>query len=141
MSDLDLRGRALNGCVFDRVLFLGRAHIDNFRGALLHGCDLAGCELGGVDFQSAKVAGASFVGATAASPASLSGVVGLDAFPLGSTDTVGAGSLVAIDGFLLTVTAGHPTNPAYAYYRRSSSTWARASMDGCFEKRHCRLLG
>ena len=38
------------------------------------------------------------------------------------------------------VTGDHPSNPAYAYYGSYARGWARGTMQGFFEKRHCRLL-
>ena len=140
MSGVDLRGVDVSGCVFDRCFFLARAHVDNLRGARLCGCDLGGVALGGVDLAGAHLAGASFARATCDAPASLAGAVGLDSFAAGTTDSVRAGSLVAVDGVLVRCDGDHPSNAAYAYYRTPHTAWARATMAGCFEKRHCRVL-
>ena len=140
VTGLDLRGVDVTGAVFAGVLYLGRATLDNLRGAKLAGATLAGCELGGCDLSGAELAGADFCGATAGAPARLRGVSGLESFPLGTVESVQAGALVALDGFLICVTGEHPANCHYAYYRTHAANWAQASMSGCFEKRHCRVL-
>ena len=109
---MDLRGCDVSGCVFDGVIHLKNAALDNLRNALLSGCSFAGAELGGVDFTGAAVGGASFVGATVASPASLAKVTGLESFPTGSTTSVVPGSIVAYDGFLVAVSARSPCHDA-----------------------------
>ena len=141
LSDLDLSGVDLTDAVFDSTLHIDRATLDNLRGARLFGCDLSGVELGGVDLSGAHVEGASFAGAVVSSPAQMTGVSGLETFPLGSRTSVQAGSVVAFDGFLLAVSGDHPANPAYAYYVTHDNNWAQLNMSGCFEKSQCRLLG
>ena len=130
----------MSGADFANALFLDRATIDNLRGALLGGCNLHGVPLGGCDLSGSDVAGASFAGATCETPCALARARGLETYPIGTVESVRAGSLVALDGVLLAVTADHPANAAYAYFATYETCWARASLAGCFEKRHCRVL-
>jgi len=159
-SGLDLSGLDLTGTLFHSCLFLQLAKIDNLRGAVLTGCEFKGCDLSGVDMRGATIEGALFEGATLTKPANIRDVKGLESFEVGTMDTVQAGTIVAVHGFLICVTATHPTNPLYAYldgyagandhktnwahvgtYDGQMSLWGDSGcMAGCFEKVHCRVV-
>ena len=139
VTGVDLRGIDLNGACLNGVIHLEAANLDNLRGTLLAGCNFRGVKLGGIDLSGADLTGASFAGVAMDSPALAEGC-NVDAFPLGTVETVGAGAIIHFSGYIIPVTASHAANQTYAYYREPGTSWARAIGKGCFEKRFCRVL-
>ena len=139
VTGVNLRGVDMTGATLGKVIHLKAARLDNLRGAVLAGCKFQGVSLGGVDLSGADLGGANFEGAVLEEPAPAEGCA-VETFPLGDPTSVGAGAIVHYSGFVICVSASHPSSDVYAYFGDPGTAWGRASQRGCFDKRMCRVL-